>query len=298
MADPVQTPATPPAPGAGATLLAGQPPATPSATPPAGATPATPPAGTTPATPWYSETHKDLVALKKWSGPDDVLHSYASLEALVGADKIAIPKPTDEPAAWDAVWNRLGRPVTPADYKLPVPEGDNGEFAATMAPILHKAGLTQGQANTLATAWNEMQAAQARAADEARKTQGLKEVADLQKEWGAHYDTNVELGSRAFRLFASDQDAELIHKVETALGAGGLIKMFNRIGAAMGVGTLEGGAPQPGGFGGGAAAAKAEIETLKGDKAFMDAYLFGTGPAHKEAVAKMETLQKLAAGGA
>jgi hypothetical protein len=57
-----------------------------------------------------------------------------------------------------------------ADYKIPLPEGDTGEFAKVIAPIFHEAGLSQGQVQKIAEKHNAFIAEQTKQATEAAKT--------------------------------------------------------------------------------------------------------------------------------
>lgn len=256
--------------------------------------PAAPPAPATPA-PWFDDTYKDLVADKGWKTPNDAIQSYAALLPLIGRDKLPLPAGPDDAEGWDRVYDRLGRPATPADYKFQLPEGDAGEFAAAMAPLFHKARLTQQQLDVLAPAWNEYVAATTRARDDARAAEDRAAIGSLQKEWGAEYDRNVELARRAARAFAGQDNDGGLDELERALGTSGMVKLFARIGQGFGLGGLEGGVPQ-GGQMDGPAAAKAEIARLVADPAFQKAWLHDTGAAGKAAREKMEQLQKVAAG--
>jgi len=136
------------------------------------------------------------------------------------------------------------KPESVDAYKLPVPEGQDGAFAGEAAKWMHEAGIPVAQAQALATKWNEYQASQAKAADLARQQQGEADVSALRKEWGGQYDANVELGKRAVRTFVGEgQEAEkLLGSLEGAVGAGQLLRLFHRIGANLGEGSLTPGA--------------------------------------------------------
>jgi hypothetical protein len=72
-------------------------------------------------------------------------------------------------------WNHGARSTTVSvdrrlqrDYKIPLPEGDTGEFAKVIAPIFHEAGLSQGQVQKIAEKHNAFIAEQTKAATEKR----------------------------------------------------------------------------------------------------------------------------------
>ena len=92
---------------------------------------------------------------KQFADPQAALTSSYHLERMLGQDKIPLPKDASDKAGWDAVWSKLGRPEKPEDYGLPVPDGDDGEFAKVAAGVFHKAGVPKGMAGQIASAINE-----------------------------------------------------------------------------------------------------------------------------------------------
>lgn len=137
-------------------------------------------------------------------------------------------------------------PDTPEGYELPVPEGEDAEFAKAVAPLMHKAGLSPTQAKALAEGWNEMQATE-RAAEAEREAAAEREAvalaqrqqADLKREWGGKFDANTELAKRAIRSgmaaagLKDDGMAELIGTLEHAHGFAAVHKFFAALGAPM-----------------------------------------------------------------
>lgn len=136
-------------------------------------------------------------------------------------------------------------PENVEDYGLPVPEGDSGEFAKQVAPMLKEAGLTKGQAQKLAEAWNKLHgassAAQAEAlvAEEARiKAEYEKQDSALKVKWGDRYDANIELGRRAVRQYGFS--AEELSAIESVTGYGALMEKFSKIGESLREDTATG----------------------------------------------------------
>lgn len=241
---------------------------------------------------WTSTLNEDMkgfVQTKGFQGPDAVIESYRNLEKLVGVPQdqiIKLPKDND-PEVMSGVWKRLGRPDSPDGYKLPIPEGDSGEFAKTISPILHKANLTDRQAETLATEWNTMQA-------EAEKTQKLEyetriteETDALKKEWGAAYNDKIQVGKEAMKQFGIE--AEVIDALESQIGFSKVLKVMSNIGAKLGESEFVRGDAD---FSGRMtpAQAKAEIAIRKTDAQFVSRYNDGD----KEARQEMENLHKMA----
>lgn len=161
---------------------------------------------------------------------------------------IKMPGKDATPDDWAAFYNQIGRPETAAAYELPVPDGDDGTFAAEIAPILHKNGLTSEQAKGLAADWNAYigklqadadaaQVAQATAAN----VKNTAEATALQSEWGQAHPANMELARRAVQQFMpGDKAAPAIAALEGVLGYKGTIQFLHGIGKGLGEGDAAG----------------------------------------------------------
>ena len=90
----------------------------------------------------YAEDIRGFVENKGWKDPSDAITGYINLEKYLGADKagrgLVLPKDDAATDEWGQVYDRLGRPKSPDEYKLPVPDGDTGEFAKMAAGEFHK----------------------------------------------------------------------------------------------------------------------------------------------------------------
>jgi hypothetical protein len=155
---------------------------------------------------------------------------------------LVMPGKDATPEQWSEFYAAIGRPETPEAYELPVPEGDTGEFAKEMAPILHKHGITADQAKGLAADWNAMMAKQSEAmaaADaahaQAMNTKNTAEAQSLKNEWGPAHTENMELARRAIRQFIPTEKAgPTIAAIESALGYKGTIQLLHSIGKGLG----------------------------------------------------------------
>lgn len=240
----------------------------PAGTPPAGDN-GTPPTAAVPAdwTATLDEGTRGFVQTKGWKSPVDVLGSYQNLEKLLGADKAGraiVPPKDDAPAEeWAQFYGKLGRPETADGYKLPVPEGDPGEFAKTASGWFHELGLSQKQAEGLATKWNEMQGAMMEQHDAAFAQQAEVDAQELRKAWGDKFDANAELARRAIReagLSAEDGQA-----IERALGVKKAAEVFAFLGRQFAEAPMKGGEGGRGSFGDTVESAKARITALRND---------------------------------
>jgi hypothetical protein len=234
-----------------------------------------------------------MVQTKGWKGPNDALTSYANLEKLIGtpAERVLkLPEKSDAPE-WSQIYDRLGRPSKPEEYKLPVPEGQSDAFAKEVAPVLHEAGLSRTQAEKLATWWNAKQAGVAAEQQQAQQAAAAADADKLKGDWGAAYDQNLQTAKSAAAQFGVS--AEQVNALESVMGFKGTIEFFHKIGSKIGeAGFVSGEA------GGGMGAltpeqAKHEISQLRSDTDWAKRYIGGD----KEARDQMERLQKFAAPG-
>jgi hypothetical protein len=224
---------------------------------------------------------KGYATNKGWKSPAEVLDSYQNLEKLVGApqDKIIKLPGDDDKDGWNSVYSRLGRPQTPEEYKLDVPkEGGDPEFAKWAAGNFHELGLSAKQGQTLAAKFNEY-AAGMKAAQDAALIQKLDQgQVTMKKEWGAAFEQNVKVASKAAREFGVSP--EVIDKIENAIGYDGVMKLFHSIGSKIGEssfvqGNVAGGALTPD-------QAKAKISALQQDNGWVKKYTAGDLGAREE----------------
>lgn len=240
------------------------------------------------AAPWYGadagDDIKGFVELKGWSEPKAAIDSYRNLEKLMGADKagraIVLPKDDADADGWKAFNTRIGVPEKADGYKLPVPEGDNGEFAKSIAPILHEAGLTTRQAEKLATRWNEMQAATNDRLNQQIEQQIKDDQAALAREWGAAAGQKAEIASRAANVAGLSQDD--VADMVAALGYAKTQKFLAAMGERMGEDKFVGADGKPAASAFTPAAAKARLEQLMGDKEWLNKFASGNADALAE----------------
>lgn len=241
----------------------------------------------------FDEGTRGFVQTKGWKSPADVLGSYQNLEKLLGADKagraVVPPKDDASPEEWAAFYGKLGRPESADGYKLPLPEGDTGDFAKQAAVWMHDAGLTPRQAEVLAGKWNEHFGAAQNAQMAEFEQKSAIDLQDLQKEWGQNFEANAELARRARREAGlSEQEGQAI---ERALGLKKAAQVFAFLGKQFAESPMKGGeGASRGTFGATPAEAKARIAALKADPTWAAKYIDGNA----EARAEFERLHRIA----
>jgi hypothetical protein len=243
-----------------------------------------------------------LVNDRQWKGIPDVLSSYRNLEKLTGVPPeriLKLPGANDPVDAWNGVYDRLGRPKSAADYKIPLPEGDSGEFAKVIAPIFHAAGLSQGQVQQIAEKHNAFIAEQTKQATEAAKTAHAAEMTQLQTEWGADYAKNNDTVDKAAESFGMTKEQVLALK--QAMGPRAAMKFLHNIGSKIAVeGSFVAG-DKGGGSGFDAMnpqMAIAKIEANRTDRTFVEKFNSKDPVVRGQARAEMERLHQIAYPGA
>lgn len=231
---------------------------------------------------------------KSETDPFTILQSYQNLEKLFGADKagrtVMLPKDENDKAAIDAIYDKLGRPKDPKEYKIDIPAGADPAFSDAARTWFHKAGLTQAQASAVAESYKALEL------DAVQKvqTEHAQQVEGLQKEWGAQFDQKVEVAKAALKA-AGITEAQT-KAVESALGPATAAKMFEFFGRNY----AEAGPPgnetrtTPGFTNLTPAAASQKMEQLRADPNFMARYDHADPKIRAQAIEEMDNLAKIA----
>lgn len=183
----------------------------------------------TPSTPsWKTGIRTDLrdsPLLQKFEDTPDglnkALESHASLEKLLGHDKVPIPKDINDVEGWNRFSKAMGIPDKAEAYGLPdpnLPESMKGMAIDKnrFAEVVHAHKLTPAQANGLWKVYNEIQVdAYNKHMDGLQKKLGTT-VNTLKGEWGESYNTNIELGQMVINKF-TDGNKEMSDFLTAAL---------------------------------------------------------------------------------
>ena len=235
---------------------------------------------------------KNFATVKQWKDPMEAVRSNMNMEKLIGLPQdqlLRLPKADADAAEWGKVFDRLGRPKTAEEYKLPTIEGDDGSYAKEVQNWMHEAGLTPKQAQSLAAAQNKYVKSMQTGQQESSRVQVQAELDTLKKEQGAAFDKFIQVAQGAAREFGISKDT--IDSLEKAMGFAGVMRFMNALGAKIGDPKFVSGDGNSG-FNGtmAPAQAQAQLSALKGDPGFVTKYLNGD----VEARARMENLTKMA----
>jgi hypothetical protein len=234
-----------------------------------------------------------LVEAKGWRGPGDVLTSYQHAERHIGRDPnslVAVPGAASTDEEWGQVYDRLGRPAGPDGYEFEPIEGVDAADDPALAALAHGLGLNPDQAARLRE--HHYQAAARGMQDQVVGLRsGIQDVGrTLRAEWGHAYGERDRLAARA---------AEFVGLDAAALGRSGLMNGEHGVRLMQGLAQLgevlaEDKVLGGGGFASSSAQALGEMEQLKLDQGFLDAYLSREHVGHKAAVERMRRLSEAA----
>jgi hypothetical protein len=243
---------------------------------------------------WVSGLDEDTQAFVKnkgWDSPAKVVESYHQLEKFAGGSRNLLEMPGEDAdeEALGQFYNRLGRPESPDNYELDLPDDVDQGLTDWFKDAAFRHGLTNNAAKNLYSEFNEKMIADAEAYQEEMSMNSEHEMAELKKEWGRAYDANIDAGKRA--VAALGYDADKLSALEAKLGTGEMMTLFATLGSKMGEASFEGGERSgSSSFSITPGEAKQQITDLKTNKDFMDKYLSGD----KDAVAKMARLSEAA----
>jgi hypothetical protein len=210
-----------------------------------------------------------------------VVEAYRNLEKLRGVPEdrlLKLPEKEDDAQGWETVYQKLGKPAKPEDYKFQMQDQEFGKWAQS---TFHELGLTTKQAEKLVTKWNGFQENAVKGQQETYHQKLNQEETALKSEWGAAYDQNINVAKQA--AMGLGVDPSTVDALEKTMGFAATIKFMHSLGTKLGEGAYVSGGKQTG-FGGAMTpeAAINRIQQLRGDKTFVTKYLEGDVSAKEE----------------
>jgi hypothetical protein len=230
-----------------------------------------------------SPENKAFVQEQGIKEPGALIESYQNLRKHLGAgaDKLlrtpdSYTDPKEQEAAWNTIYDRLGRPKAPSEYGIE--NKDDAENTKFLAETFHKNGLTKSQAENLAKSFTERQAGLQKSAIENQQNLAKQSVEKLKMEWGGTYEQNMRLAQAGQKALGFDD--KMVDQIASVRGVGETIKMLNDIGRRVGESTYvaSGKGPEintPD-------TAKQKISQLMTDKSFVDKLMAGDAVAKSQ----------------
>jgi|TARA_Y100000310_G_scaffold121469_2_gene120242 hypothetical protein len=166
---------------------------------------------------------------------------------LVNAQKLvgnSLRLPADDAPAgeWSSFYAKLGRPDDATGYTHKPGEDIGEEFhidkgrQTEMFQMMHNMGLTDKQTTVMMDMLIDGNVKE----HERFVTTSQKALDELRGEWGGQYDTNIQIANRALNSFGGEALRGLLANAGLQNNAE-VIKLFNRIGQAMGEDKLVAG---------------------------------------------------------
>ena len=143
------------------------------------------------------EEYRGEKSLSNFKDMNDFVKSYLSAQKIVGADKIPVPNKFATEDDWKAVFNKLGAPEKPEDYKYNFKEGEvDQELLSTFNQQAHKLGLLPQQAESLIKFYNDMNEGSSVQAEEKAAQTRIHTENELKKEFGPQYVKRLDQAKR------------------------------------------------------------------------------------------------------
>ena len=143
------------------------------------------------------EEYRGEKSLSNFKDMNDFVKSYLSAQRIVGADKIPVPNKFATEEDWKAVFNKLGAPEKPEDYKYNFKEGEvDQELLSTFNQQAHKLGLLPQQAESLIKFYNDMNEGSSVQAEEKAAQTRIHTENELKKEFGPQYVKRLDQAKR------------------------------------------------------------------------------------------------------
>jgi hypothetical protein len=237
---------------------------------------------------------KDNLQIRTHKTLADTFQNWGTLEKIRGHHVVPVPAAGSDDTTWGQVADRLGRPPSAKEYKVPTPEamGIKPEQALPGAAVdlllqdMHACEFTQRQVERWLPKFNqrivELNAAQDRAAA-AAKEEALK---PLRAVWGAEFDANRQKVEQFLR--ARVPAAELSRVLALGLlDEPGLLAALHPLAVQLGEKGPDLTNPRP--AANVLAEAQTEVKKLKAHPAYTQPF----HAEHKIVVDKVNELQKM-----
>jgi len=137
--------------------------------------------------------YKNEKALQNFQDMDGFVKSYLHSQKLVGSDKIPIPNKFATDEDWNTVYEKLGKPKSPDEYKYNLPKESklDDDSLKAFSATAHQLGLLPKQAEGIINYYNEL--ANASEVDTNAKAETARAEAEktLRKEYGSAYKHRI-----------------------------------------------------------------------------------------------------------
>lgn len=201
------------------------------------------------------------------------------LLGMPAEDIIRVPKPEDS-AAWQGVFERLGRPKDVSGYDFaPLKDKVDENFTKLLGETFLKEGISKAAGERIAAALVTDTQARMKATDDASLAARTTSLNELKTDWKQDFEANKRVAALAAEKVGITK--EVLDALENTTSYKAVMQAFHRIGVGMGEDSFIRG-------GGGDSKvlskeqAKDRIETLKTDRAYGASWMAGDAAKIKE----------------
>ncbi len=179
---------------------------------------------------WGGLSEEELAYLGKkgFKTPADLLNSYRELERAFSS-KVTLPKDGDE-KGFAKLYSRLGMPEDSAGFDIRFADEDKEDGEAFKQVCLQNHILPRA-AQALYDWYVKHREELLEREEVSWQENSEREMAEIQRVWGAQSPRKTALMKRGIRLFCGDLDT--VVKIEKAIGTKKLMEIFCRLGEAI-----------------------------------------------------------------
>ena len=137
--------------------------------------------------------YKNEKALQNFQDMDGFVKSYLHSQKLVGSDKIPIPNKFATDEDWNTVYEKLGKPKSPDEYKYNLPKESklDDDSLKAFSATAHQLGLLPKQAEGIINYYNELANASEVDTNAKAETARAETEKTLRKEYGSAYKHRI-----------------------------------------------------------------------------------------------------------
>jgi hypothetical protein len=240
--------------------------------------------------------HPSLKDIKDFDG---LAKSFVHSQAMIGADKLEVPKEGWTEEQYESFYEKLGRPSKDVGYGFakhidPSFAEQNGEMIGAMQDAMHSAGLTDRQATQVADAYLKTVQGSQEQIQAAAETAVKEAEAILRQEWGASYDTQLEFANEAAqKVFGENLSSFSQIRLADGSFLGDnplMVKLLAHLGESIGEGGVHGGtgrvtlSPDE---------AAQQLRHLEADPEMREAWMNRDHPLHQSVIQKRMQLRAM-----
>ncbi len=232
--------------------------------------------------------YKNEKALQNFQDMDGFVKSFLHSQRLVGTEKINIPNKFATDEDWNAVYEKLGKPKSPDEYKYNLPKESklDDDSLKAFSATAHQLGLLPKQAEGIINYYNELANASEVDTNAKAETARTESEKTLRKEYGSAYKHRLHAAKNlASSTLGNDFLNNTILQDGSKLGDNPIVvKAFAELASQISEDTMvKGDAP-----------AYMSLKEINKQIAALQqsgsAYLDKRHPNHDDAVSEMQTL--------